>query len=405
MREMNAIRAGTELQTMVISISRSGQRAMSTLIARREFVRKWFYWSLSVRCRSVLHWHGLVVLQFRALPKIGYKVKLLRYRKHHTCLLEKRTSNIVIKRLEPDDRHDCKPKQYQHIFSLWITVFLPTYRNPQGKTDSSTTRCFSAICKFLGNNMGITGNAKPIQDIETRDGVVEGIMIDAISRSLNIPWFGEFHAGEKAARVGKYVPEQDPDHEVLNNQKGLKTTQFLLLFSRMIWKDVNIILNKSLSLISTRPAATTLEPLSQAHKSTNHPTIMPLPLPNPRESQLSINSMTGRNDQIPQDCQRTSQGNSSASVSPSINQYNVFIFPPSITAISVPRTSGSLPSGPKFQGSTPRLWFTETGPAALKTQPGYLSSRACTQAASTFACLWSSCRARKWSPGCVLILW
>jgi hypothetical protein len=34
--------------------------------------------------------------------------------------------------------------------------------------------------------MGITGNAKPIQDIEARDGVVEGIVIDAISRSLNI---------------------------------------------------------------------------------------------------------------------------------------------------------------------------------------------------------------------------
>jgi hypothetical protein len=105
----------------------------------------------------------LVVLQFRALPRKGYEVKLLRNRKNHTYLLEKRTSNIVIKSLEPDHRHDCNPKHYQHTFSLRISVFLPTYRNPQGKIDSNTTRCFSTICKFLRKNLGITGKAKPFR--------------------------------------------------------------------------------------------------------------------------------------------------------------------------------------------------------------------------------------------------
>jgi hypothetical protein len=43
MHEMNALRAGTELQIMVISISRSDRRAMSTPVADWDFVSKWVY--------------------------------------------------------------------------------------------------------------------------------------------------------------------------------------------------------------------------------------------------------------------------------------------------------------------------------------------------------------------------
>jgi hypothetical protein len=42
-------------------------------------------------------------------------------------------------------------------------------------------------------------------------------MIDAISRSLNIPCFGDLRAVEEAARDGNDAAEHDPDHEALNN--------------------------------------------------------------------------------------------------------------------------------------------------------------------------------------------
>jgi hypothetical protein len=79
----------TELQIMVMLISRSDQRAMSTPVTGWEVVSKSVYRSLSVHfeafCTGMV-WLSYIFRHFREW--IGGK--LLRSRKKHPCLLKRR---------------------------------------------------------------------------------------------------------------------------------------------------------------------------------------------------------------------------------------------------------------------------------------------------------------------------